>query len=396
MSKKGKHIKDKAKQKKKIKQKQKNKNEFEENDLSVEVSDRITDLFMEKEDRKEKKEKKKSKKNKNNNKNKKNSKEKAKNEEKFEENTVLVDAIISENENEKKKSKNKKSKNIKKNRSNTKKQEEISNKKNDYYSKKREKNTKTNYKKQNKNVKKNVKARIIKKVLKMIILALICGIAFIYMSTSPMFNITEIEIIGNNKIDKKNYLNLSKLQINTNIFDFKKNEIISNLRTNAYVENVTIKRKIPNKVEISIEERSIKYILEGIKNEYIYIDKNGYVLEKNKNKTDNTQLIGASTELKDIVVGEKLNEDDINKIKETIQIENSMLNNELVIKCDKIDISSRYDYILIFEEQAKEVHLGDINDLNTKILFMKYILKEQENIPGKIFLNQSKMYFSPN
>lgn len=389
MSKNGKHINDRAKKKKKIKHKNKNRDEFDGINLNKEISDRITDLFMEKENRKEHKKT-----------NKKKNKEKTEEHVELEENVIFVDAIIKENENKKKtNNKKRKKKNIKKSNNSKKednKTKEKLNKSKETYNKKVKNDTQINNKKKEKNAKKNKKISALKIFLKMIILTSICVIAFVYISTSPMFNITDIEITGNNKIDKKTYLNLSKLQTNTNIFNFKKSEIISNIKNNAYVENVIIKRKIPNKVDITIEERSVKFIFEGRKNEYICIDKNGYVLEKSSTKTENIQLTGISTELKNIVVGDKLNEDDITKIKETIQIENSMTNNEVEVKYDKIDVSSKYDYILTFEEQAKEVHLGDINDLNTKILFMKYILKEQENVPGKIFLNQSKMYFSPN
>ena len=59
-------------------------------------------------------------------------------------------------------------------------------------------------------------------------------------------------------------------------------------------------------------------------------------------------------------------------------------------------ILSKNNYILTFETEAKEVQIGGVDDnLSSKILYMDYLLNEQEGIPGTIYLNQERVYFSP-
>ena len=248
--------------------------------------------------------------------------------------------------------------------------------------------------KEENNVQKRKKrSKIIKRIMKIIVVIalLIGGIAFAL--TSPLFNISSIEITGNEKFAKDKYIKLSGLEMNNNIFKFKKFTVVDNIKQNAYVESVKIKRVLPKTVEIIITERKIKFLVEmQDKSKYAYIDEDGNILEISNEKLDYIVLKGISEE--SINVGEKIDETYRDRIKDVVKIQNIMQNNE-VETFNIIDISSKYDYILSFDKEAKYVYLGDLSDLETKILYMKYILEEQEGIPGSIYLNQSKAYFSP-
>ena len=235
--------------------------------------------------------------------------------------------------------------------------------------------------------------RIIGKIFKAIIIVILLGAGSAFALTSPYFNISSIEVHGNEKITDSAYVRLSKLKVNTNIFKFKKSDIISNIKKNSYVEAVRIKRALPNKVEITIKERKTKFLIQQ-NDEYIYLDENGNILEISSEKKDLAILTGITTEAKNLIEGNKLKETDVDRMQDVTKIQNAIQNNEIE-QFDIVDISNKFDYILFFEKEAKKVHVGDVSDLETKILYMKYILEEQEGIPGAIYLNQSKVYFSP-
>ncbi len=238
--------------------------------------------------------------------------------------------------------------------------------------------------------------RIIKSILKVLIcIALFVGL-IAYGFTSPMFNITEINVIGNEKFDAEEYINLSNLKIDDNIFKFSKSKIISNIKNNnAYVENVTIKRKLPSKVEIKIEERIATYIIPLEENQFAYINNQGYILEKSEERLDLTMITGISTELENIVEGNRLENDDLEKLQSVIQIKDAMNNIGIDKELSAINAESKFNYILSLEKEAKEVQLGSISDLSSKMLFLKYVLEEQEGVPGIIYLNRDQVYFSP-
>lgn len=258
------------------------------------------------------------------------------------------------------------------------------------------------YEKQKNETKKNLKfqkrmrkIRVFKFIFKtFVMMALLVGL-IIFGFTSPLFNITGIDVIGNEKYEKDEYINLSKLSLGANIFNFSKSRVISDIKTNSYVESVKIKRKLPSKIEINVKERVATYLISLGEEEFAYINNQGYILEKSKEKIPLTKVTGISTKIENIIPGYRLEDHDLEKLQNVIQIKDAMNSIEVDNELSEIDITSKFNYILTFEKEAKEVQLGSVNDLSSKILYMKYIINEQEGVPGTIYLNQEQIYFSP-
>ncbi len=263
--------------------------------------------------------------------------------------------------------------------------------------KKQKEKQKPKQKKTTKKEKRMRKYRVIRILLKIFIcMALLIGLT-VYGLMSPIFNITEIKITGNEKFDEEEYMSLSGLNLEENIFNFRKSTIISNIKQNAYVDKVTIKRKLPSTIEITIEERKVSYLvyLEDEKFTYAYISTQGYILEKSNEKLDLTIITGVSTEIENIIEGNRLKTEDLEKLQNVIQIKDSMKSLGIYRDLTKIDITNKSNYILTFEKEGKEVYLGDISDLSSKLLYMEYLLNDLEGVPGTIYLNQDNVYFSP-
>lgn len=240
------------------------------------------------------------------------------------------------------------------------------------------------------------KNKLIKFILKLLVLlALFIGLTA-YGLTSPVFNINEIEILGNEKFNKDEYIRLSGLSLNNNIFNFRKSMVVYGIKQNAYVESVVVKRKLPNKVEIQVEERKVNYLLELESQEFAYINSQGYILEKSKEELPLTIITGVLTDKQNIVEGNRLSNEDLERLQDVIKIKDAINNAEINQELNKINIKSKANYILTFEKEAKEVQVGGINDnLSSKMLYLKYLLEEQEGVPGIIYLNQEQVYFSP-
>lgn len=250
-----------------------------------------------------------------------------------------------------------------------------------------------NEQKKEKRMKKFKKIKFFLKVI--FLIGLLIGL-MAYALTSPIFNITEIEINGNKKIDKETYVELSGLKLDDNIFNFTKAKVIKKIKQNAYVEKVIIKRKLPTKIEIQIEERVASYLIELENQEFAYINNQGYILEKSKEELDLTMITGISTSIENIIEGNRLKEEDLERLQYIIQIKDAINNAGIDKKISKIDVTSRTNCILTLEKEAKEVHIGSVNDnLSGKLLYMKYLLEQEEGVPGTIYLNQSQVYFSP-
>lgn len=239
--------------------------------------------------------------------------------------------------------------------------------------------------------KQEISRRKRKKVLRIIkyltLFAIIIG-GIIYTLLSPIFNIKNIEVYGNSKISSDTIISLSGLKIDQNIFSFWTSDIRDAIKQNAYIDKVQISRKIPDKIEISVQERVTTYML-TLGNAYVYINNQGYILEITSKKLEVPVIIGYNTPAEEIVEGNRLNETDLEKLNDVLKIMEATSSGESEIDklITQIDISDKNNYILDLSSEKKKIYLGDVTDLSTKVLWINKILKDEEKNEGIIYLN---------
>lgn len=260
---------------------------------------------------------------------------------------------------------------------------------------KKNKKTSVNTNKNKQNAKKKLtkqqqiaikKKKAILKIVKVLTLIIVLIGVSIYVALSPLFNIKEINVTGNSKLSKEEIISLSELKTDENTFKVSKKNIKNKVKANAYIENVKIRRKLPDKVEIIVVERVATYMI-PFANSYIYINNQGYMLEITSKKAEMPAIVGISTPEEELHEGQRLISEDLVKLGEVLQIMESANANELVDLITKIDISNRQDYILTLEKEKKAIHLGDVSNLSTKMAYVKKILNDEKGVEGEILVN---------
>mgnify|MGYP002536236898 FL=1 len=264
------------------------------------------------------------------------------------------------------------------------------------------KNNKNFMKKNNAAISKNQrkiakKKKRVKRIIKWTSLALIIIAGAIFAFASPLFNITQIEVINTNLLSKDKVISLSGIKKDQNIFRFLKSDVIKKIKEDPYVQDVKINRQLPNKVQIDIEERQRNFSLEFL-NGYAYINNQGYILEISQDKLNLPVIKGASTEENNIRPGKRLEQKDLEKLEVAIKIMTIAKENELDEKVTSIDISNKNEYILYLESEKKTVYLGNQENLTTKMLYTKKIIEKESGNEGTIyvngdFTNKFKAYF---
>lgn len=246
------------------------------------------------------------------------------------------------------------------------------------------------------NTSKYVKRKNKTKNLGIIILFIIF---IIFILGSSMFNIQKIEVTGNDRISDETVISLSGLELYKNIFTFNKLSVVEKIKENAYIKSVKISRKLPDTVKITVQEKIPRYIIQ-IADSYAYINNQGYILEISTEKENMPILLGLSTDLSNIKVGERINVEDLKKMDMVIKICEIAKSNDLKDLITKIDISDDKNYTIILEKEGKTVYLGDCSDLNTRMLYLKSVLEASSGKSGEIFLNvdlnSDNVYFRPS
>lgn len=271
-----------------------------------------------------------------------------------------------------KKNKNSKKKNVKKSNQNN----NMSKKNNNDYKNTTKKNSSSNSKKKRKII-------LILKIF-IIISFLLTGI--IIFLKSSIFNIKTINVAieNNNFLTESQIKDLLMINVGQNMYSISKKKSIESIKNNPYVESVKIKRSIPDKLQIEVKERSIKFQLQ-LDNQYIYIDEKGIILEKSNVKKDCITVTGFSTS--ELNEGTKLNNKDLEGLSAVLKILQEAENNKIKDYITSIDIENKNDYKLYFNNLGKIVHLGDTTSINSKFSYITKILEVKQDYEGEIFVN---------
>ena len=234
--------------------------------------------------------------------------------------------------------------------------------------------------------KRNRLIKRIKKIVKFVILLGIIMGAIVFATCSPIFNITDIEVMNNNRVTSETVISLSGIHTNENIFRFIATKASSNIKQNAYIQDVKIKRVLPNKVQIEVTEREPKLSV-PVLGEFAYISTQGYILEITQNELNLPIIYGLKTAETDITVGNRIAQEDLLSLETILKIMNAMNDSGVAEKVTSIDISDKNDYSIYMQEEKKTIHLGDASNLSNKMLYVMAILEEEKDVTGEIFAN---------
>ena len=249
--------------------------------------------------------------------------------------------------------------------------------------KKEEQKRKQLTKQEIKRKKRNKKIKFFLKIF--VFISLIVG-AIIFALTSPIFNIKEIKVFNNSQVPIDTIISLSELKIEENIFKFYSGNIIAKIKENPYIENVKVHRKLPNIVEINIQERIAQYSIEYM-GQYAYINTQGYILEISEDSKGYPIIQGITTVEGDVNPGNRLNNEDLSRLEDVIKIMSASRENELDGKVTSIDISNKNEYSIYLESEKKRVYLGDKTNLSNKMLYVVAIIEQEKEREGYIFVN---------
>ena len=108
--------------------------------------------------------------------------------------------------------------------------------------------------------KKKVKVRVKKRKLKIgrillcLLVFVLIGVFFYFIRKLPIKN---IYIIGNNIVPESDILDLSGIKNYPSFIDTSSSKIIKNIKTNEYIKDVKVEKKIWGKIYIYVEEKKI-------------------------------------------------------------------------------------------------------------------------------------------
>lgn len=242
--------------------------------------------------------------------------------------------------------------------------------------------------------KQKTKRKINTKIIKWITIIILLSAIILLFMMSSVFNIKEIIVINNSKVSSKEVIDLSQLKAGVNMFKTTNGIIKSKIKSNAYIEDVKIKRNINGTITLDIKERVPTYMIK-INKEYAYINNQGYVLEVSKDALKLPTITGFTTPDEEIKNGNRLIDEDLNKLNDINKIVESSKNTSLADIITKINVSDSMNYKITISSEGKSINLGDMSNLNIKLQMAGQIISNEKGKKGEIYFqdNSKKAIF---
>lgn len=232
----------------------------------------------------------------------------------------------------------------------------------------------------------------------MLITILLVGLGT-YLSISPTFKIEKISVNGNEQLTKEKVQEIAGIKKGDNIFSKIEKVLEVKLKQNGCIEEAKVNKVYPNTIEIEITERKKQFQIKTETEKYIYIDEQGYILDCSTEKLEIPTIIGMDVNENEVEKMKRLDEKDLNRMENILQIREECKKIEIDDKITQIQVKD--EYILNLENDGITINLGDATDLKNRMYYVSAILKQEVGNSGIIYVNGNLNegflpYFSAN
>ncbi len=234
------------------------------------------------------------------------------------------------------------------------------------------------------------KFRVNVKWIKFILITILFLITTTLFLMSPVFNIKKIQIVGNEHYNVETILNTTTIKVGNNGFkvlfsgsrnfltlrNYKEEKYLK--RSLPYIESCVIKFNIPGTLVIQIHERTPMGKIPFM-GKYLYIDGKGIIIDVIDESSSTELPVIKGVDFDKYELGQALITEKKESINSVVRILDSMeksdRNTELKIYdlLNTIDVSDINQIILEIDHRL-EVNMGELEDLDYRIDFLKQIL----------------------
>lgn len=203
----------------------------------------------------------------------------------------------------------------------------------------------------------------------------ICLIIFLILARTVFFNVNEYVVSGNSIYTTDTILSAGGLREGRNMYginiDKTEKKIMEKL---VYVEDIEIKRKLPDKVNINVTEARAFACCEYGGNKYAIITKSGRYLETEQLGARAGLILIKGMELKDVSLSEPFTSSDDMK-KEIILDLLEAIYETCDGKITEIDITDRTNITMKYEDRI-DIKFGSSLDYEYKLRYITAIIEE--------------------
>ena len=218
--------------------------------------------------------------------------------------------------------------------------------------------------------------RVFKGLVFLIVSATVLGF-FVYV---PFFTLNEIRLVGAQYLTEEDIIKVGDIYMGEQLFRLETDVVQSRLAKDLRIEEVSVRRKLPHTLEVTIRERRP---LATVMCDYGYLDldRNGVVLDSYKSlKTMQIPMI-TGARVRDLYIGDAVENEEVKRILDFLE----RLNEETLNRLSEISIVDE-DYIVMYSatDNPVQIRIGKLERLDEKAQLTEDFLRDLETNPYKI------------
>ena len=228
------------------------------------------------------------------------------------------------------------------------------------------------------NKNKLIKRRRVFFIRRMVFIFLVFVIFLLVFMNSPIFNIKNLNVVGNKILSTEYIMQELNGIYHKNIFFDSINGNLSTLIENKYVKNVTYNKKYPNTINVIIKEHYVDYYIQ-LNGLYYIFDRNSKLIDilDDKPDFDIMEIVGV-----DIFPELEINQNIFTKDSRELQWIKNLSDlfdlNKSDIKFDYVDLSDIYNVTLGYKKM--KIKIGSNSNLREKINIVINTLNSNDEI----------------
>lgn len=193
---------------------------------------------------------------------------------------------------------------------------------------------------------------------------------------SSIFNIRQIDILGNDKVSKEEVIALSGISPGINIFEFNEAICSQGIKVHPMIKDVEIKRKFNRTIAINIIERQT-WALIPYDNIFLCVDDTGVCFDKlNYASFNDVPIITMEQMPEHVNLGQAVNQQATDMVKEVWN----------ALPADKQQAISDFHYqnqdntLKIYTKKGTEIRFGSMDRLQEKVDTIAQIIKLEDDM----------------
>ena len=223
-----------------------------------------------------------------------------------------------------------------------------------------------------------IKRRSPRRLLKGLLFFIICSAVIGVLVYSPIFVLRDVQVMGSRYLPKEEITKIAGVYLGEPLFQLETDEVTKRLTQDLRIEEVTVRRRLPSTLDISVKER-MPVATVACEYGYLDIDRQGKVIDSYRTLKNMPIPMVTGVQVRDLYIGDDVKDETVKSILYYLQqLDEASLN-----QISEVAITGQ-DYLVAYTTKSVPIRLGTLDRLDEKARLTEDFLRDLSMNPHAV------------